>query len=237
MIFVINPANYRRFLKYKATDSICCLTSNVICRIEDLYTIFFVSNNKPVQKTREYMEINTEPRLVYHSVLDGLVRAFVTSKNPELEQKLYELCGFSKRQIKDAIPIETYVVLVDYLAETFYPDIPKQEAYKLIGRRMVDGYENTILGRVQFAASKVISPYRAAHNAPRNLKQNSNFVIITFEEITPTKFLYKFSNTPLPGEILAGTLEAGIGRTRAKNVRTTHTKTGPESYEILLEWD
>ena len=149
-------------------------------------------------------------RLVKFSGVEALLLTYNLKDGHPLLEKLEPLyCKENKRQMAE-VPVENYFNMLEILAEAYYSDLPKDQAFFQIGQDSVQGYRQTIIGRIQFAAAKIISPNKIAKLAPANSRQNTNFGTISWEELTPSKFRYIFGESPLPIAFSAGNFLAGL---------------------------
>lgn len=176
-------------------------------------------------------------RLVKFSGVEALLLAYNLKEGHPLTQKLQPLyCKENGRQMAE-VPVENYLQILEVLAQELYPELPQEDAFFRIGQEAVEGYRQTILGRIQFAAAKIVSPNKIAKIAPANTRQNSNFGEIRWEELAPTKFRYIFEETPVPIAFVAGNFLAALKTTRARKVRVSYRTPGFERGELIMEWE
>ncbi len=107
-----------------------------------------------------------EPR-VPASVMEGL---FVRGLQAEgrLAQQL-EALGYDSRRPELDYPITLWQRAVALARHERFPELGDEHAYRQLGRRAVDGFSQTLVGRVAAVALPMIGPASALERLPRYL--------------------------------------------------------------------
>jgi uncharacterized protein (TIGR02265 family) len=176
-------------------------------------------------------------RIVKYSSIEAVLRAFKMEKDFELMRQVQLICGTNNRQGLTDVSVEGFVELLDFAARHFYPQMTLDEALYAVGRRVFEGYRETILGRLQFAAIKVVPPETIVKKTPENLSQNNNFGNRRCEQLDLRRYRLIFEGDPVQPSYYNGLFQAGMEATRARNPRVFSQQLGPESTEHILEWD
>jgi uncharacterized protein (TIGR02265 family) len=75
-----------------------------------------------------------------------------------------------------AYSVPAWFAAVGVCSEVLYPGVPSAEARYLIGRRVVDGYGQTAMGRAVFAMLRMLGWQRSLARIPRGLQSGTNFL-------------------------------------------------------------
>lgn len=126
--------------------------------------------------------------LVYSNTLEGLRLAL---RNHGVDPAAVDL-GFRGIGIDFAKLIPAYARLqfIDALrlsAKLAYPELPPNEAFRGVGRLVVDGYVETIMGKAVHAAARLMGPMWVLKRMTRTLRTSDNCTEASASEISPTE--------------------------------------------------
>ncbi len=99
------------------------------------------------------------------SMFEGLfVRAL--TPNAAFKEKLLAQ-GFDLARQRTRYPIEVWVTCVDLAALEYYPGLAREPAWVQLGRRFIEGYFQTLVGRMIGASLPFLSPKSFIGRVPR----------------------------------------------------------------------
>ncbi len=87
------------------------------------------------------------------------------------------LPAYSKQQFIDALHVS---------AKLAFPDLGSEPAFRGVGRLVIEGYVETVLGRAVLAAARMMGPLWTLKRMTRNLRTSDNCTEARVDEHTPT---------------------------------------------------
>lgn len=174
------------------------------------------------------------PRVLRYSALEGLLRGLEVAPGSAEYREVARLCGGTEHPPQD-IPVEAYVVVLQYLARLRFPERPRPEALFEVGSHFFEGYRHTLLGKIQLAALNLVGPERLVRKTPEFLGRNSNFGHREVEQLAPRRWAMRFRGVPVPGDYYRGMFTAGLRATGAEQPVVTCRQTG-EDLDFEASW-
>jgi uncharacterized protein (TIGR02265 family) len=172
-------------------------------------------------------------KLVFSSMGDGLVRALGPDLTPALSEKL-RARGFDvNKKFPPAWPLEQVTGWLELIAAELYPQLPREEALKSVGRRFIEGWQATLLGSAAAQVMKVMGPRRSLERIGRAFRTSDNFTEVSFEPLGATSALVVITGQKLP-TYAQGVLEAGMAIVTRGTV--TLQKVEGEVATYRLDW-
>jgi uncharacterized protein (TIGR02265 family) len=123
-----------------------------------------------------------------------------------------ELAG----KLNVAYPYRTWIESLKVAAELLAPGLPLDEASYVVGRRILESYAETMIGKASFGFLRVIGPRRGFDQIRRTLRTTNNYSQTRFTEVAPGVFHLWCSQVTFP-HYYRGVLEAGMALTGQKN--------------------
>ena len=136
-------------------------------------------------------------------------------------------------RLKVAYPYQTWIESLRLAAELLAPGAPIEEATYVVGRRILESYAETVIGKATFGVLRVIGARRGFNQIRRSLRTTNNYSQSTFTEVAPGVFHLWCSNVTFP-HYYRGVFEAGMELTGQKNGRArllSHDEAGA-TFEI-----
>ncbi|AGC47922.1 hypothetical protein MYSTI_06649 [Myxococcus stipitatus DSM 14675] len=168
------------------------------------------------------------------SVFEGLfVRGLKVSGR--LAQEL-EALGYDIRKPEVDYPIQLWQRAVALVRQEVFGELTDEEAHRQVGRTLVDGFAETLLGRVAAVALPMIGPARAAERIPRYLAMMGRPDL----EVTMTPVGERGRRLVIPDrfnrpELFAGGFERMLEMANAQP-RITVEERFSDSYRLLIRW-
>ena len=175
------------------------------------------------------------PKLIFGHALEGLLRTLGPERSAQDAQVLRQL-GLDPEALEVTYPLETQVALVDYLAQSRWGHLPREEAYAAVGRAAVLAYESTLLGRVLLQMLRVLGPERMLYRLTKTLRSINNYTETQVRELGPGHFEVWLNVSPRP-HFTRGMLEQGLIGAGARNVRGGLMAGSDGGAVFYLRWD
>jgi uncharacterized protein (TIGR02265 family) len=173
----------------------------------------------------------TAERMVDASIFEGLFGKGVVV-TPALQARLVAV-GYDPKRPEPRYPQTVFSSSIDAAAEVLYPDMPRAEAHRELGRRLTEGFSRTLLGSVMLAVLPRLSPATVVGRMPRWFAAVSSQSSTTVHETGPNErqLVMGAGNVPLP-DVMCGVLERLVrGWTAIEVVDRTASET-----TFLIRW-
>ncbi|WP_426754488.1 DUF2378 family protein [Myxococcus sp. Y35] len=184
--------------------------------------------------SRPPMPATAPPPRVPASVMEGL---FVRGLQAEgrLARGL-EALGYDSRRPELDYPIELWQRAVALARQERYPELGDEDAYRQLGRLAVDGFAQTLVGRVAAVALPMIGPAQALERVPRYLammgRSDIDVTLATEGERARRVSLSDRYNRP---DLMAGGLEGLLMLANARP-RITVEERSASGYRLSVRW-
>ena len=124
-----------------------------------------------------------EAALVFSPTVEGLFRA-LGPLDADTRAK-FRAIGFDPARLEPAYPVDQYVAMQRLAVEVFAGDMPFDLGIETLGRRFVDGYGETLIGRAVLASLKLLGPRRTLERLTRTLSTGTSFFETKLTEPSP----------------------------------------------------
>ncbi|MBZ4421067.1 DUF2378 family protein [Myxococcus sp. RHSTA-1-4] len=168
------------------------------------------------------------------SVFEGL---FVRGLKAEgrLAREL-EALGYHMKQPEMDYPIQLWQQVVALARREVYAGLGEEDAYRQIGRQLVNGFAETLIGRVAAVALPMVGPARALERLPRYLgmmgRTDVEMTLSAVGERGRRLHLTDRYNRP---DLMAGGLERML-ELASVQPRITVEERSAEGYRLLVRW-
>ncbi|MBZ4334393.1 DUF2378 family protein [Corallococcus interemptor] len=178
-----------------------------------------------------------DERVIFSSSVDSLYRKVLApSLTPELVDRLRARGLNLHAPLLAAYPLAVWVDCLEDTARTLHPDQPVEQGRRLMGRRMVEGYAQTLVGGAVLTLARVVGPMRSLERMQHNFRSGNNYTETRLTVLGPTQADLWF-NEPEPLEgFVDGVLEEGMLRVGVQGFTLHRTRHSPESATYHLEW-
>ncbi|MBM7112345.1 DUF2378 family protein [Archangium primigenium] len=165
--------------------------------------------------------------LIFHHTIQGFFsRAFPGGVPPGLKAQLRTAGVDLDKPLLPAYPMETWSRCIELSAPFAFPDDMPQEAWRRLGERMIDGYQETMIGRAMFATLKLLGPRRMLQRSRKNFRSGNNYTDVVLSDVSPTEMDLWFNEThEVLRHFVAGIVLAGmrVGGAEAPHVDVLRT--------------
>lgn len=168
------------------------------------------------------------------SVLEGL---FVRGLKAEgkLAREL-EALGYDMKRPEMDYPIQLWQRVVALARQEAYPELGDEEAYRQLGRKVTEGFAQTLVGRVAAVALPMIGPVRALERVPRFLAMMGRpDVEVTLSPVGDKGRRIHLTDRYNRPDLMAGGLERMMELAQVQP-RITVEERSTEGYRLLVRW-
>jgi uncharacterized protein (TIGR02265 family) len=187
-----------------------------------------LSRGPPLMHIRVMAEV-----VALHSMFEGLFTRALRVKGP-LKEAL-RAKGFDHDRPHTRYPIKVWVDCVDAACLDLYPTVPRASAWTTLGRRFIEGYFETLIGKMISASLPFLSTKAFVARVPRFITTGleGSQVSITWNEPTVAT-LRILGSGELAGALMAGVLAVCFERLGTKNVVLEPRVLGPVDSELII---
>lgn len=181
--------------------------------------------------------MSTKPaeRLVFQQLVEGLFKAIDSKLTPRIVERIGEL-GIRRDRMLPAYPQEKFNQALDIVTEELFPGLPRAEAQEQMGRQLIRGLQETMLGKAQFALVRLIGPKRALDKMVSTIKTGANYIEARLDWSGPTSAILWLSDADSP-EVNQGTFSEMLMAAGAKNARLTRRDHDKPGLTFDVRWD
>jgi uncharacterized protein (TIGR02265 family) len=177
---------------------------------------------------QEELDFRTSVEALFIEALSG-------DMTPRLRERL-KRAGIDLANLKPAYPRMVFSQCCRIAAEEVYPDLPPEEALRRLGRRLIEGYSRTMLGRAIVGVFRLIGVRRGLERVTRGFRNGDNY--------TQTRFALGgtgcadlwFNQVNGQPTFTLGMLEASMEWVGAKDGRVRLLRTEGDGCVYRLEW-
>jgi uncharacterized protein (TIGR02265 family) len=188
---------------------------------------------EPKLPARTSPEPRALPRIPV-SVMEGLFLRGLKAEG-RLADRLLSY-GYDIKKPEVSYSVLTYQRCVNAARAEAFGHLSDEEAYRLLGRKLVDGFLETLVGKVVAVAMPMIGPARVVERIPRYcamMGRGEMEVRITPAGETARRIYFgDIYNRP---EFLAGALEVGLEHSHVKPTVTVEDRMA-DGFRIFLRW-
>lgn len=174
-------------------------------------------------------------RLVFPQLLEGLFKAIGGKMTPRIDERLRAL-GIDRDRLRPAYPQELFAKALDVVTDELYGTLPRDDAQEQLGRQLIRGLQETMLGKAQFALARLIGPRRALDRMVSSIRIGANYLEGRIEWSGPTAAILWLSDDSSP-QINQGTFSELLLSCGARNPSLTRRDIGKPGLTFDVRWD
>ncbi len=176
--------------------------------------------------------------VIFAGAVEGLFFKGLGSRvTPELQQELKAVGLDLTRQLLPAYPRKVWNAALPLAVQHVWPQLDLADGHYRLGRAIIDGFQETLLGRALAGMARVLGPMRTLGRMRQNLRTGANYNEITLTPETANVVLF-WINEPFihPGYVqglLHGSIEISGGRNSAVEI----VSRDPAGTTYRVRWD
>ncbi|HYO65546.1 MAG TPA: DUF2378 family protein [Archangium sp.] len=177
--------------------------------------------------------VATQPRIP-SSVFEGL---FVRGLEPNSQlSRALAAEGYDPKCPEVDYPVLVWKRCVALARDLAYGELSDTEAYRILGRKLTEGFSDTLVGRVAAVALPMIGPGRVVERLPRYLammgRPDLDVQLIPMGERARRITLPDVHNRP---EFIAGALEVALERAHVQPIVSVEDRSHL-GFRLLVRW-
>lgn len=180
----------------------------------------------------------SETPLVFNHTVQGLYsRAFPQGVPALLKEQLRGVGVDLDKTLLPAYPMETWSRCITLSAPVVFPNELPSVAWHKLGERMIDGYQETMIGRAMFASLRLLGPRRMLLRAKRSFRSGNNYTEVQFTDVSETEMDLWFNEThEVLRHFTAGLVMAGMRMGGAELPRVAILHTDARGVTFRASW-
>ncbi|QRN96617.1 DUF2378 family protein [Archangium violaceum] len=179
----------------------------------------------------------TDERVVFGNAFHGVFQIALNGKLSAAARSALGRMGLHiDRQPLSFYPLSVWRPSLDIIVRDLFPNLPLEEAYRLLGRKMVLDVSETVLGRGALALGRALGPRRLLMRMNHNFRNIDNYVQMQLTELAPTQYEVFINETLGVPSYYQGLLEAALGSTGAREPHVQRVRTDGTSCTYRVEW-
>ncbi|MBE2253514.1 MAG: DUF2378 family protein [Myxococcus sp.] len=173
-------------------------------------------------------------KLIFAQTVEGLIRG-LGPLNEQARQQL-RACGVDvDRPLRPAYPLEQFLAALDWAGTMVAPSEPSEAQAEAVGRRFMDAYQETMIGRAMVAGLRIIGPWRTLERLSNKFRTGNNFSETRLTRLGPTEAELWCNVVSRPGWYL-GLLGRGLELAGAKDVQVRLIANDAEGGRFHVRW-
>lgn len=144
--------------------------------------------------------------------------------------------GIDLTRLKPKYPRQTFLRALDRVAGHVYPTLPRDKAIFQLGRKSVDGFLQTLLGKIVSVGVRLGGPDRVMAKTPKHVQTgDSKYDRIKVEKLGNAHWRLDVSDPAAIPEYFAGMTEGWLNQTGVvPTIRIQET--GPGAFSLTVRW-
>ncbi|QSQ22381.1 DUF2378 family protein [Pyxidicoccus parkwayensis] len=144
--------------------------------------------------------------------------------------------GVDVRDLETEYPIRVLNRCVDVACGHLFPDLPLEDARLRVGRSFVQGFVQTLMGRVVAAGLPMLGPVRYLKRFPDHVLMDGSPLRVTLVQVGERSFRMEFRNEFLVmSGFMTGVLQEWLKLTHTEATITTE-RHSPMSFDLHIAW-
>jgi uncharacterized protein (TIGR02265 family) len=177
-----------------------------------------------------------QEELDFRTSIEALfVEALAGDMTPRMRQRLKE-GGIDLANLQPAYPRLIFSRCCRIAADEVYPGLPTEEGLRRLGRRLIEGYAQTMLGRAIVGVFRLIGVRRGLDRVTRGFRNGDNYTETRFTLDGSTRADLWFNQVNGQPTFTLGMLEACMDWVGAKGARVQLLRTEGDGCVYRLEW-
>lgn len=173
--------------------------------------------------------------LVLSQAFDGLARALGASLTEDARTRFRALGVDYAGDLLPAYPLEIWVQAMDLGSQVLTPGADAEARFFALGRRMLDGYGDTVVGKALLGVMRVIGPRKVLDRMARNLRTANNYAESKVEPL-PAGRTRVWSSRVVHPAFYRGMLSRGLEVAGGRDVRIEVLAQDDAGASFAVQW-
>ncbi|RKI63510.1 DUF2378 family protein [Corallococcus sp. AB049A] len=158
-------------------------------------------------------------QVVYRHTIEGLFRSIGPRLTPGLKNQLKQAGLDLDAPLPRNTPRLVFAEALRITARQLYPDVDTEEGYRRLGQGLIQGVEQTLLGKALVAMWPIFGPERVVIRIQESFATVNNYVRTELETQGSAHHILRVSECNGSPGYLRGIIEAGLAKAGARNLR------------------
>jgi uncharacterized protein (TIGR02265 family) len=177
-------------------------------------------------------------RLVFEHTVEGLFRfSLRTRLSPQGWQALRGAGIDLSKPLLPAYSYEAWRRGLEITVADVYPGLPREEAWRQLGREVVNGMVHTMMGKAMVGVARLLGPLRSLRRLNNTLRSADNYVESRLTELAPGVCEVWLNEVMDQPAYYQGVLEACVALAGARRVRTRVVAREGAGARLHVEWE
>jgi uncharacterized protein (TIGR02265 family) len=175
--------------------------------------------------------------IVYRHTIEGLYRSIGDRLTPDLRAKLGEvgldLDAQGQRNTSRQVFADALRVTVEHL----YPEIEPDEGFRRLGLGIIQGLEQTVLGKALVSMWPIFGPERVVIRIQESFSTVNNYMKSELLTQAPAHHIIRVNECNGNPGYLRGIIEGGLAKAGARNLRVEPFDFDGHACSYRIRWD
>ncbi|MFP2910485.1 DUF2378 family protein [Pyxidicoccus sp. 3LFB2] len=177
-------------------------------------------------------------RIVFEHTVEALfLRGLGERVTPQLKSRLREEGLDLDRKLLPGYPQELFTRLLQLSAQALYPRAPEEEGLCHLGERLIEGYQETLVGSALFGVLRLLGPRRMLERTQKNFRSGNSYTEAR-TTLVGEREVELWMNEPNASRYFTrGTVLAGMRASGAKEPRIEVLRFDTEGTTFRVTWN
>jgi uncharacterized protein (TIGR02265 family) len=177
-------------------------------------------------------------QLIFENAVEGLfLHGLRQHLTPAFKERLRAQGLDLDRPLLPAYPYAVWHRVLHEAVLHVWPELPLEQGYHQLGRQVVLGYRETLIGRALLVMIRALGPRRMLARMEKNLRSADNHVAIQFELVGPQHVRLDVNDCTDHPSYFAGLFEVATELSGGQNVVVTVVRPHPPGGLFEITWE
>ena len=179
--------------------------------------------------------MGVDQRVIFVAQAEGLLRGLGADVTGRLKQRLKAAELDPDKPFPPGWPSARLGEWLDIASDELYPELPRSEAHRLIGRRFIEGWQGTLIGSASAQFLKLLGTRRALERLTRAFRTGDNYSETSVTFPSENVALVTVKSEPLE-HYTAGILDGGLAMMKVRGTVAIERAVGGVMV-FRVEWE
>jgi uncharacterized protein (TIGR02265 family) len=150
-----------------------------------------------------------EERYVFPASAEGILLGLGERATPAFKAHMKK-AGLDFDKLPPAFPFDVYTPYLRIAAVFAWPEVPEEEAMRLLGLHFVRGWQSTVMGSAMSVMLRLLGPQRTLTRLDRAFRTSNNFTRATTQLVGTNEALVTINEIQGSPEYYIGILQGGL---------------------------
>jgi uncharacterized protein (TIGR02265 family) len=126
--------------------------------------------------------------------------------------------------------------MLEVTVAELFPDVPRDEGFRRLGEKAVNGIGYTMIGKVLVQMAKLMGPRRSLLRLPQVFTSMNNFMKMELTEVAPNHFHVHVRETYGHPAYVLGAMQAAMALSEAKGLQVKLVDWTEQQVSVDVKW-